>query len=290
MGGFKVLSRTDIEGLIAAGGVIVINEGNVLRLNAWLDKHPGGRLVLQHMVGRDATDEISIYHSSAVLRTMNRYRIGRVLGPWINFTPPIRGGKFSPKADKGSPNALETSSVHAEALSKFFHGEESTSESEDSSCPPTPPCNTVPNGGIEVLQAPPDEPNNAKLVKQALEDDIAEYPSLDAATQQAIVQKYRDLHERVKKEGFYECRYREYAKELIRYVSIFAVFIVALRAGWYITSAALLGLFWHQIMFTAHDAGHREISHNFVIDTLIGMFIADFCCGLSIGWWKSSHN
>lgn len=25
-------------------------------------------------------------------------------------------------------------------------------------------------------------------------------------------------------------------------------------------------------------------------DTLIGAFIADFCCGLSIGWWKSSHN
>ena len=46
----------------------------------------------------------------------------------------------------------------------------------------------------------------------------------------------------------------------------------------------------HQIMFTAHDAGHQGISHNYVVDTLIGMFIADFCCGLSIGWWKSSHN
>ena len=45
-----------------------------------------------------------------------------------------------------------------------------------------------------------------------------------------------------------------------------------------------------QIMFTAHDAGHRGISGNFIIDTLIGAFIADFCCGLSIGWWKSSHN
>jgi delta8-fatty-acid desaturase len=45
-----------------------------------------------------------------------------------------------------------------------------------------------------------------------------------------------------------------------------------------------------QIMFTAHDAGHRGISGNFTIDTLIGCFIADFCCGLSIGWWKSSHN
>jgi len=43
-------------------------------------------------------------------------------------------------------------------------------------------------------------------------------------------------------------------------------------------------------MFTAHDAGHLAITHNFVVDTLIGMFIADFCCGLSIGWWKSSHN
>lgn len=46
----------------------------------------------------------------------------------------------------------------------------------------------------------------------------------------------------------------------------------------------------HQIMFTAHDAGHRGITQNFVADTLIGIFIADFCCGLSIGWWKSSHN
>jgi len=46
----------------------------------------------------------------------------------------------------------------------------------------------------------------------------------------------------------------------------------------------------HQIMFTAHDAGHRGITHNFIADTLIGIFIADFCCGLSIGWWKSSHN
>jgi delta8-fatty-acid desaturase len=43
-------------------------------------------------------------------------------------------------------------------------------------------------------------------------------------------------------------------------------------------------------MFSAHDAGHRGITGNFVYDTLIGCFIADFCCGLSLGWWKSSHN
>lgn len=43
-------------------------------------------------------------------------------------------------------------------------------------------------------------------------------------------------------------------------------------------------------MFAAHDAGHRGITGSFVADTLIGAFVADFCCGLSIGWWKSSHN
>jgi delta8-fatty-acid desaturase len=43
-------------------------------------------------------------------------------------------------------------------------------------------------------------------------------------------------------------------------------------------------------MFTAHDAGHRGITGNFVTDTLIGIFIGDFCSGLSLGWWKSSHN
>lgn len=43
-------------------------------------------------------------------------------------------------------------------------------------------------------------------------------------------------------------------------------------------------------MFVAHDAGHRGITGKFVYDTLIGAFVADFVCGLSIGWWKSSHN
>jgi sphingolipid 8-(E)-desaturase len=43
-------------------------------------------------------------------------------------------------------------------------------------------------------------------------------------------------------------------------------------------------------MFTAHDAGHRGITHSMFADTLIGAIIADLLCGLSIGWWKSSHN
>ena len=54
----SILTPRMVEGLIAEGQTIVILDDYVLRLDGWLDKHPGGRLAILHMVGRDATDEI----------------------------------------------------------------------------------------------------------------------------------------------------------------------------------------------------------------------------------------
>lgn len=139
------------------------------------------------------------------------------------------------------------------------------------------------------LELTPDS-YTALAVQEALDADIARYPSLDAATQRNITLKFRALHQRVHDEGYYDCRFSEYAKEMTRYAALFCVFLYLLHCKWYIASAIALGLFWQQIMFTAHDAGHRGITHNYVIDSLIGIFIGNFCCGLSIGWWKSSHN
>lgn len=134
------------------------------------------------------------------------------------------------------------------------------------------------------------EAYTAAVEHQEVLDDIRIYPSLDVETQLDIVREYQALHETIKREGHYQCRYAEYGKETIRYSILFAMFLYLLSIGWYLTSAGVLGLFWQQIMFTAHDAGHRGITGRFIPDTIIGAFIADFCCGLSIGWWKSSHN
>lgn len=130
----------------------------------------------------------------------------------------------------------------------------------------------------------------ANKIQEEIDSDVAKYPSVDFDTQRDIAFRFEALHQRVKDEGFYECRYIEYGKEMVRYSTLFALFISTLRMEWYFISACFLGLFWHQIMFTAHDAGHRGITKDITKDTLIGIFIADFCCGLSIGWWKSSHN
>lgn len=54
-----LLSRREIEGLIADGGKVFILEGKVLRVDSWMEYHPGGDKAIRHMVGRDATDEVS---------------------------------------------------------------------------------------------------------------------------------------------------------------------------------------------------------------------------------------
>jgi delta8-fatty-acid desaturase len=98
------------------------------------------------------------------------------------------------------------------------------------------------------------------------------------------------LDEKLWQEGYYECHFSRYVPEIFRYTTLAALSYIALRYEWYCTSALFLGLMWHQLVFTAHDAGHMGITHDPIIDTTIGIIIADFIGGLSIGWWKKSHN
>lgn len=57
----KVYSRREVEALIAAGRSIVIVDDKVLKVDAWMPYHPGGDKAIQHMIGRDATDEVTRY-------------------------------------------------------------------------------------------------------------------------------------------------------------------------------------------------------------------------------------
>lgn len=58
-----VLSRRQIEGLIAEGRSVIIVNQKVLKVDPWLKYHPGGDKAIMHMVGRDATDEVTAYVS-----------------------------------------------------------------------------------------------------------------------------------------------------------------------------------------------------------------------------------
>ncbi|KAH6977198.1 fatty acid desaturase-domain-containing protein [Ilyonectria sp. MPI-CAGE-AT-0026] len=288
----QILNPCDVDNLIADGQVIVIYEDAVLRLDGWMDRHPGGRLAVLHMVGRDATDEMKSYHSKQTLKTMKAYRIGRKQGTWVNRTPPIRGGVFvkaNPIVDGSSSSETEddsaddgVSQISSLCNCGISHKDAKEGLRHRGPCPTqTQGPNQKPSAHIQVANA---------ALEQEIQNDLTIYPSLDPLVQKEIARKYQILHQQITDAGLYDCPYIDYGKEAVRYTLLFTSFIVLLNYGWYLTSAIFLGLFWHQLMFTAHDGGHLAITANFVVDTLIAMFVADFCCGLSIGWWKSSHN
>jgi len=240
---------------------------------------------------------------------MTAYRIGRVGKQWRNFKPPIRGGVFRlPEGEKAvvdeKKDGLPTVSVlsvdgdvvdmdekdESIGCRRRISDPESrpTFEPELLRCPSPSPSTMSSNMSNTSTKSRDDHIQDA--MDAEVEECLAKYPSPDPTTQSAINAKYYALHEKVKEGGFYTCHYSNYAKELVRYSVLFGLFIASVNKGWYITGAVFLACFWQQIMFSAHDAGHRGITQRFVPDTLIGIFIADFCCGLSIGWWKSSHN
>ena len=45
--------------MIADGRSVIIVDGKVLKVDAWLKYHPGGDIAIKHMIGRDATDEVN---------------------------------------------------------------------------------------------------------------------------------------------------------------------------------------------------------------------------------------
>ncbi|EAW11571.1 fatty acid desaturase [Aspergillus clavatus NRRL 1] len=287
-----VLSRRYIEGQIADGKHIIIYDNRVLKVDAWIKFHPGGDKSIKHMVGRDATDEINAFHSKEARQRMPSFQIGRIQGTWSNFLPPIQGGKFRPYT--GEPCSSDEDTTDHETSrppSPVFDAAEAIKEAagvrrrRKSTSLSDTSVSTTPGEELESKPFFLDARTQEEIV-----NDMAKYPSLHTTSQENIKQKYRELDERIRAEGLYECNYSSYLIECCRYTLLGCLSYMFLRSGWYVTSAFFLGCVWHQLVFTAHDAGHTGITHRFHVDAVIGIIIADYLGGLSIGWWKRNHN
>ncbi|KAJ5104257.1 hypothetical protein N7532_004786 [Penicillium argentinense] len=286
----NVLSRREIEGMIAEKKHIIILDGKVLQLDCWIKFHPGGPLAIKHMIGRDATDEVNALHSQKALLNMKSFQIGTIEGRWANFLPPIQGGSFRLYNEYGAEEELLLSSELS---------------SEDPSPPPSPLFEAEDAGlrhrlSISTISSavntalPTQETKGGYTMDARTQEEIqldsSKYPPITAEHQENITQKYRQLNERIRAAGLYNCNYSAYAMEICRYSLLFGLFVFFLKRSWFCLSGFFLGCFWHQLVFSAHDAGHMGITHDFQVDTVIGIIIADYLGGLSLGWWKRSHN
>ncbi|KAF9481011.1 delta 8-sphingoloid desaturase protein [Pholiota conissans] len=264
-------TRDQVAQRILQGDTLIIYRGELLKIPCkWLDAHPGGTLALLHFVGRDATDEIDANHPADTIKLIPRYSIGRVElidGYWPPITPPITIGWVRRLGKDGAQQ------WHREAV-------EVTSDDYSTKFSPS---------SCILLQ------ENVSTKFDTLEPTLADLeppPSALSLEEQARQSKaYRKLHERIIAAGLYKTRYiTGYGPEIVRYALLAALSIFFYRADWLVLSAIFLGLFWHQLVFSAHDLGHMGVTHNWTVDRVIATIIADFIGGLSIGWWVQNHN
>ncbi|KAG9780448.1 fatty acid desaturase, partial [Aureobasidium melanogenum] len=295
----RIWSRREIEGLIAEGRTIIILDGQVIKADSWIPYHPGGDKAILHMVGRDGTDEIRALHCPETLAYMQKYVVGRIEGRWVNFLPPIQGGHFRPYIP-GQEEDRDVDSAMDDA--------QSSSSSSSSTAPPSPVfdpadlSSTRHRSGTSSVSSLSEHEHEAETQNAKAADpietklnaekssDLLKYPPLNLDSQDRIVTKYRELDARIRAAGLYDCPYGAYGIECCRYTLLFIGFLVCLHYSHYALSGLFLGMFWHQLVFTAHDSGHMGVTHNFHVDTVIGIIIADYLGGLSLGWWKRNHN
>lgn len=273
---------------------------------------------MYHMVGRDATDEMLAYHSEESISAFSRWKIGSINYEWHNLLPPIQGAVYTiGMAGKLSPNddtlgkLLDTESPY------MLKSEQSSMTSLEADTVTVPVNPNYTRAGYPEGKVEPVVPQNIEVVTAENKDDLFpvmksvvvdpkelmrefdnqltrrdlfDLPSMDYTTQNSIREKYNQLHARIIKKGLYKCNYGDYVREIVKISSLFLYSFSFLKLGYYFLSAIFIGMAWQQMTFIAHDAGHISITHNFQIDNIFGMIIADWFGGLSLGWWKRNHN
>lgn len=259
-------SRDKVAARILDGDILIIYHAHLLLIpQKWLHAHPGGELALLHFVGRDASAEIEANHLDHTLNLIPKYSIGRVQltdGLWEPLLPPIATGWVRRIGPAGNLVWFkEATEVLSNQDSHFFPSSSVLLVPNDSRA-------NHPSGGPTLASLTP-PPSTLSLKQQAQH-----------------VEAWRELHKRVTAAGLYNTRYiTGYGPELLRYTLLVALSFYFYSHSWFITSAVFLGLFWHQLVFSAHDLGHMGVTHNWTTDRVIATIIADFIGGLSIGWW-----
>ncbi|KAG8980178.1 hypothetical protein FRB94_005075 [Tulasnella sp. JGI-2019a] len=271
----RVWTREEVTQSILKGDTLVIYDTFLLRITSnWLASHPGGALAILHFVGRDATDEINAYHPDIVLNRVKGFIVGRVemgekLG-WEPLVPPVaqgwvrRDGQWQNDA-AAVRNDTGTSSQPCDRDRPTVTSTEILLVAKD------PTKNAEPGPSAACINPPPATLSLAEQTRHSL--------------------AYRALHTRIKEAGLYDTRYLTgYGPELLRYSVLAATSYVAYQYRWFLTSGLFLGLLWHQLAFIVHDLGHVGVTHKWVVDRVLGISLASFCGGLSIGWWTDNHN
>lgn len=317
------LSRCRLAELISQGQTLVLHRRRVYKLDSWLKTHPGGDLAILHFVGRDATCEIEAYHSDFTLQRMKRFCIGWIREEdWYDQDDLKRRKEMSIQLDKDKDSHQESESESAATAWKpltppvqlgYRNGklenqfaqlemwnqrrkELDLKEAERS-------VDDLLAGDSKPLKVESSKESESRPMTFPIPVYLLEPPSppslISPSYESKLSNAWLELHKEVTASGLYDLKPVGYFREVLRYS-----FLAYLSYYFYqsatstseqstpllLLSSLFLGLLWHQLTFTAHDSGHSGITHIHWADRAIGVFIADYVGGLSIGWWTDNHD
>ena len=90
-----------------------------------------------------------------------------------------------------------------------------------------------------------------------------------------------------KRPGYYSVKISATMAALVALAAV----AVLLGSSWWIIVVALgMAFTLAQLSFIAHDAGHRQVSHDRRWNHAIGLLLTNLIAGFSFGWWLEKHN
>ncbi|RHX99745.1 hypothetical protein DYB25_007319 [Aphanomyces astaci] len=170
---------------------------------------------------------------------------------------------------------------------------------------------THPGGAVMFTQAGEDatdafavfHPSSAlKLLEQYYIGDVDEStqivdPTLTEEakkTQNEFVAAYRKLRLDVKRLGLYNASKGYYLWKTLSTLSIglLSAFICfnTTSTAVIMVAAVILGLFYQQCGWLAHDYGHQQVFDNHTLNDLCIVMVGNLWQGFSCQWWKNKHN
>jgi fatty acid desaturase len=162
---------------------------------------------------------------------------------------------------------------------------------------------------IRAMHSPKTIARIKTMVKRVGILDVVDEQTMDAAHKrnQAIEKDFALLHDHVTHMGWYSKSPLSYWADVLRVAGflLLGIFLVnqgeiklidgdinsfVYRVVCLILGSVLLGAFLQNVAFMGHDTGHNAITGDKTKDFCIGLVIGNALTGVSMSWWKSTHN
>jgi acyl-lipid Delta6-acetylenase / acyl-lipid (9-3)-desaturase len=135
------------------------------------------------------------------------------------------------------------------------------------------------------------------MMKQFYLGDLILESNTDKSAQQISFEKgYRDLRAKLVLMGMFKANKLFYAYKSLSNIALWSLSAFIMYTAdvnnyaQHILSALVMGLFFQQCGWLAHDYLHHQVFKNRRYGDYLGLFFGNLTQGFSIQWWKNKHN